>query len=47
MLHDILEAIEQKPASSPSFEEAAHAHRVVEAVIESGRSGWWIKIGDR
>ncbi|MGF6544180.1 Gfo/Idh/MocA family protein [Paraburkholderia youngii] len=47
MFHDMLEAIKHERTPSPSFEEAAHAHRVVEAVIESGRSGRWIEIADR
>lgn len=44
MFHDMLAAIEQRRAPSPGFDEAAHAHRVVEAVVESGRSGHWIEI---
>lgn len=44
MFHDMLEAIEHRRAPSPSFDEAAHAHAVVEAVVESGRSGRWVDI---
>lgn len=44
MFHDMLEAIETGRPSSPSFEEALHAHAVVEAVIESGRTEHWVKL---
>ncbi len=47
MFHDMLAAIKDRRAASPSFAEAVHAHKVVEAVIESGRSGRWIDIDDR
>ncbi len=44
MFHDMLDAIEKGRAGNPSFEEAAHAHAVVEAVIQSGQTGQWVEI---
>jgi predicted dehydrogenase len=45
MFHDMLAAIRDKRSSSPSFEEALHAHKVVEAVVQSGQGAGWVDIG--
>jgi predicted dehydrogenase len=44
MFHDMLQAIETGRPPSPSFEEAVHAHKVVEGVIKSGRGRRWVDI---
>lgn len=46
MFHDMVHAIRQGRAGSPSFAEALHAQQVVEAVIESGRTRAWTRIDD-
>jgi len=44
MFHDMLRAIRENGPGSPSFAEAVHAQRVVEAVFRSEREGTWVRI---
>lgn len=44
MFHDMLRAIREDGHGSPSFAEAVHAQRVVEAVFRSEREGTWVRI---
>jgi predicted dehydrogenase len=44
MFHHMLTAIREAGPGSPSFSEAVHVQRVVEAVIRSGRERRWIAI---
>jgi predicted dehydrogenase len=44
MFHDMVRTIREGGPGSPSFAEAYHAHRVVEAVMQSQQSGRWVTI---
>lgn len=44
MFHDMIESIDAGRPGSPSFQEAVHAHAVVEAVIESGKTERWVTV---
>ena len=44
MFHDMLRAIRENARGSPSFAEAVHAQRVVEAVLRSEREGSWVQV---
>jgi predicted dehydrogenase len=46
MFHDIVRTIRDGGPGSPSFAEAWHAQRVVEAVILSQRTGRWTRIDE-
>ncbi|MBV8805259.1 MAG: hypothetical protein JO042_09435 [Sinobacteraceae bacterium] len=46
MFHDMLRTIREGGPGSPSFAEAVHAQRVVEAVIRSGNERNWIRIAE-
>ncbi len=46
MFHDMLAAIRDQRTPSPSFDEALHAHKLVEAAIESADTGRWINLAD-
>jgi len=41
MFQDMVKTIREGGVGSPNFAEALHAHKVVEAAIESSRSGRW------
>lgn len=46
MFHDMLAAIRDKRTPSPSFDEALHAHKVVEALIMSNDSGRRVSLAE-
>lgn len=46
MFHDMLRTIREGGPGSPSFAEALHAQKVVEAVVQSQQSGRWLRIAD-
>ena len=46
MFHDMLAAIQNKRVPSPSFDEALHAHKLVEAALLSSDSGRWINLSN-
>jgi predicted dehydrogenase len=46
MFHDMVRSIREGRAGSPSFAEACHAQCVVEAVVQSQKSGQWLRIDD-
>jgi predicted dehydrogenase len=46
MFHDMVRTIREGGAGSPNFAEAYHAHRVVEAVMQSQQSGRWVKVDE-
>jgi predicted dehydrogenase len=46
MFHEMVQAIRTVGKGSPSFEEALHAHRVVEAVVKSHQSRRWVRIAE-
>jgi predicted dehydrogenase len=46
MFSDMIRTIREGGPGSPSFTEALHAQRVVEAVIQSQQSGRWMAIAD-
>lgn len=46
MFHDMLVAVREGRPGSPNFDEALHAHKVVEAVIRSGETRRWVDIAE-
>jgi predicted dehydrogenase len=46
MFHDMVRAIRTASPASPSFAEAVHAQRVVEAVLRSRNSRAWVRVED-
>lgn len=46
MFTDMIGAIREGREGSPSFEEATHVHRAVEAVMQSERTRAWVKLED-
>ncbi len=46
MFHDMVRTIREGGPGSPNFTEAHHAQQVVEAVIESQKSGRWMRVAD-
>jgi predicted dehydrogenase len=46
MFHEMVQAIRAGGKGSPSFEEALHAHLVVEAVVQSHKSRRWVRIAE-
>ena len=46
MFHDMIRTIRDGGPGSPSFAEACHAQRVVEAVILSQQTGRWMRIDE-
>jgi predicted dehydrogenase len=46
MFHDMIRTIRDGGLGSPSFAEACHAQRVVEAVILSQQTGRWMQIDE-
>jgi predicted dehydrogenase len=47
MFHDMIRAIRQGGPGSPNFAEAFHAQQVVEAVVDSQRTGRWVRIEEQ
>ena len=45
-LHDMVRAIHEGGEGSPSFNEAHHVHRAVEAVLRSVDNRAWVRVDD-